>query len=432
MNCLVELVGDFKRNNRGTIAVIFAFAIVVLFATVALAVDAGRAYSASSKLASAADAAALAAARLLDDEDATDADVKALAQVVFNANINQLKMSDIAISNFNAAVDRGASSVTITSDIKVPTTVAQVVGIDSIDFSPTSKVVFKAKKIELALVLDITGSMNNDGKLAALKTAAKDLVDALFSSAPTKGAVKVSMVPYAGSVNAGATAAADATNNASTDNCVVEREGTAAFTEAAPNSGAYVSATNSTESPKYSCPGPEIVPLTDLHEQGDRDNFKASIDALTASGWTAGHIGTAWGWYTLSPSWNSVFSGDTAKNYDQEKVIKAVIVMTDGMFNTAYKNGGLATDASSSNEDKLAPGSSPHQFLQICNAMRNPSNSNEAIQIYTVAFNAPTTAVELLTECSGPARFLNAENAAELNAAFQQVVTNLTSLRLTQ
>ena len=46
-----------------------------------------------------------------------------------------------------------------------------------------------------------------------------------------------------------------------------------------------------------------VYPLTD-----DKDVLKRRIDKLTTSGSTAGHLGTAWAWYLLSPNWNSIFS----------------------------------------------------------------------------------------------------------------------------
>ena len=48
--------------------------------------------------------------------------------------------------------------------------------------------------------------------------------------------------------------------------------------------------------------GSEVMPLT-----SDVDALKAKINGLSASGGTAGHLGTAWAWYTLSPNWASLW-----------------------------------------------------------------------------------------------------------------------------
>lgn len=431
MTRVTHFRSKFLADERGTMAIILAVSIVILVVVVGLAVDSGRAYSASTKVTAAADTAALAAAKLLEDENLSDSDLRQVAAKAFAANIRQLELGDVSITNFTAFIDRTNSSVKVTANVSVPTTFARLGGVSSIDFTPNTTVTLKAKKIELALVLDVTGSMNLDGRLAAAKFAAKELVDALYVSAPLKGSVKLSLIPYAGAVNLGS-AAATASNGASSDNCVVEREGPSAYTDDPLDANAYFKVTNATDAPKYSCPSNRIIPLSDLYDKSDRDAFKSNIDALTASGWTAGHIGIAWGWNTLSPNWDWPYLGDHGKDYDPNKVIKAIIIMTDGMFNTAYKNGGLATEVAGTNEDKTVVGSSPYQALQLCNAMRNPLNPDETIQVYTVAFNAPPAAAALLTDCSGASRFYSAQTASQLSAAFQKIVTNLTSLRLVE
>jgi uncharacterized protein YegL len=51
------------------------------------------------------------------------------------------------------------------------------------------------------LVLDNTGSMSDDGKMAALKTATKNLIDQLHGAATTDGDVYVSIIPFSKDVN---------------------------------------------------------------------------------------------------------------------------------------------------------------------------------------------------------------------------------------
>lgn len=56
--------------------------------------------------------------------------------------------------------------------------------------------------LEAALVLDTTGSMASDGKIDALRVAAKDFVDIVFTSAGSSPElVKIAVVPFVASVN---------------------------------------------------------------------------------------------------------------------------------------------------------------------------------------------------------------------------------------
>ena len=59
------------------------------------------------------------------------------------------------------------------------------------------------KKLNLALVLDNTGSMAQSAKMTNLKTAAHNLLTTLQNAAKTPGDVKVAIVPFATDVNVG-------------------------------------------------------------------------------------------------------------------------------------------------------------------------------------------------------------------------------------
>src|SRR5947209_4132064 len=58
--------------------------------------------------------------------------------------------------------------------------------------------------LQAALVLDNTGSMADDGKIAALKTATNSLLSQLKAAASTNADVYVSIVPFVKDVNVGA------------------------------------------------------------------------------------------------------------------------------------------------------------------------------------------------------------------------------------
>src|SRR4030095_345454 len=52
-------------------------------------------------------------------------------------------------------------------------------------------------------VLDVTGSMANSGKMGAMQTAAKALVDQLSALQKNPGDIYISLVPFAKDVNIG-------------------------------------------------------------------------------------------------------------------------------------------------------------------------------------------------------------------------------------
>ena len=63
---------------------------------------------------------------------------------------------------------------------------------------------------------------------------------------------------------------------------------------------------------------------------------------LKDGGGTAGHIGTAWAWYTLSPNWSSLWPSAASPSPTARRTCdKIAILMTDGEYNTEYDKNGV-------------------------------------------------------------------------------------------
>ena len=139
---------------------------------------------------------------------------------------------------------------------------------------------------------------------------------------------------------------------------------------------------------------------------------------MGVGGWTAGHIGLGWGWYTISPNWASVWpAASVPKPYNDPNTVKAIILMTDGEFNTSYHNGAQ--------NETSAP-----QALDICNAIKDPDVTGGNVVIYSVAFLSPPAAEATLQACAtSPSHYFSADNGTELRAAFQDIAKRLQSLR---
>lgn len=423
-----SLLKRFGDDTRGAIAIIFGLSTIVLIMMVGLSVDSSRAYNTATKIQTALDAAALAGAKLLDVEGANDADVLAKAQAYFNARLPSLHIEGAMAANFRTDIVRGDSRVTALVDVTVPNLFGSIGGLaPTMTFTPSSAVVYKAKKVELSLVLDITGSMSANGKIDALKTAAKDMVDVFFSSNPSAGAVKVALVPYSAAVNVGAYVNAVTPDPNPGDTCVIERDVTEVFTGAAAVGVDQVDAfydDDHVDNDHYFCPAAQVIPLTDLAQTADRNNFKTQIDNLTPGGWTAGHIGAAWGWYTISPQWSGIWPSASAPKPYSGDIIKAVVIMTDGEFNTSYRNG--AQNAACGTPGAWNPDSGCSQALQLCQNMKAAG-----VQVYTIGLQTLPTSEAMLQECAGAGNFYNTDTSSQLIGAFRDIVEKLTSLRIT-
>ena len=423
-----DLREKFRASTKGSVSILFGVMSISLMLLMGLAIDTARFYDLSNRVQASLDAASLAGAKLLIDETLTDADIKARAQAYFDSAIANTGVKIAQILPLDVDVDRVNSTVESRGVIKVTSLFGRLADLPSLNtINRTSKVANSVKRIELSMVLDITGSMAPAGKIDALKVAAKDMIDSLYSSNPEAGIVKAALVPYAASVNAGAYVGSVTPTPNPGDTCVIERDITAVFTGAGAYGEDQVDTFNDddfTANNHYSCPTSPIIPLSDLAKKSDRNDFKSEIDSLTAGGWTAGHIGTAWGWYTLSPEWSGIWPAASKPKPYGPDVIKAVVIMTDGEFNTSYRNG--AQNAACGTPGAWNADSGCSQALQICQNMKAAG-----VKVYTVSFQTPPDAEAMLQECAGPGNFYNADSSAQLISAFRDIVNKLTSLRVT-
>jgi hypothetical protein len=163
-------------------------------------------------------------------------------------------------------------------------------------------------------------------------------------------------------------------------------------------------------------PTSAIVPLT-----SDRALLKQTIDGFTASGTTAGQLGTAFAWYLLSPNWNSVWpTASQPTPYGTAKVQKIAILMTDGIYNTLQ--GQQYDDYSSQAATALS------QAKSICSGMKA-----KAITVYTVGFNLDSTAAKnMLKDCASSSdHYYDTSGGDALKAAFRDIALKVSKLRLT-
>jgi Flp pilus assembly protein TadG len=213
--------------------------------------------------------------------------------------------------------------------------------------------------------------------------------------------------------------------------CVSERTGRDAYTDATPTSSARVGFAY-TGTSGNTCPDARLMPLS-----SDKSAINGLIDDLEVVGSTAGQIGASWGWYTVSPSFNSLWPSSAAGAYGDPDLLKAVIIMTDGEFNTPYCSGVIAQDAGSgsgSAADHIncdATNGDPfEQTLASCAAMKA-----QGIIVYTVGFQVASGggAERVIQNCaSSSAHVYLPASGADLSEAFKAIGRDITRLRISK
>jgi Flp pilus assembly protein TadG len=211
--------------------------------------------------------------------------------------------------------------------------------------------------------------------------------------------------------------------------CVTERTGAQAYTDAAPST-AYVGRNYPGSS--NPCLNATLVPLS-----SNRTSLKNTIDDFEAVGSTAGQIGIGWGWYMVSPNFNSLWPTSGAGAYNIGETLKAVVIMTDGEFNTPYCSGVISRDAGSgsgNNDEKIDCASdNGDPFTQgkaMCDGMKAQN-----IVVYTVGLGlaAGGDAANLLSYCaSSPGNFYLPSSGGDLSDAFAAIGRDISKLRISK
>lgn len=415
-NSILSKLRSFKRDKLGTIAMGAGLGILTTVIAIGAATDYSRISHTKHIMADALDAAILASAKDLSEGAIPNAKFRADFEDFFLANLEgRAKQTDrFKVKQFNADAKTGIVSAKVQANLQMA--FMGIIGKDRVKIRLKSEVQFRSDEIEVAMMLDVTGSMRGN-RLRALKLAATNAIDILIpeSNSPN-GKVRIGLVPYAASVNAG-NYAMRVTGNQSRG-CVVERVGRDEFTETSYRTSPILTSRSA------SCPRVSIRALTKNTVQ-----LKNDILSYSANGMTGGHMGIAWTYYMLSNKWNSLWPNVSDPKPYSDKVQKIAILMTDGTFNQFYHRGPGYYESNSYKSVRTAIG--------LCNNMKLKKGGKRGITIYSIAFSATSSARATLRACASPdepgnQHYFTANSQAALDAAFRQIALNIQKMRLTK
>lgn len=428
----------FGKAEDGNVAIIFGMSLIPLVGLIGAAVDYSQANSVRSAMQTAADSTALAISKNAATQSASE--LQAFADSYYKALFSRPEAKDLKIT---ATYSKNPNSeVLVKAEANVTSRFMNVAPfkISQIPVSVNSTTTWGNVRLRVALALDNTGSMAQQNKMPALKTAAKNLIDQLQAAATVNGDVYVSIIPFNTDVNVGGSSnytkdwvrwsgwgdGDDAWDDAngtcskpSYDNkkdcvdhnktwtpanhntwngCVADRDKDYDVSKAAPATG-----TPATLFPAHQaseCPV-ELMPLTYNWTQ-----LKSKIDNMTPDGYTNITIGLVWGWQSLAQT-APLNAPAEDPNYQYQRVI---ILLTDG-DNT--QNRFTSTDSEIDKRTKKA-----------CDAVKA-----DGVTLYTILVMQGNAT--LLQQCaSDNSKYFYLTSANQLTATFNQIGTNLTKLRV--
>lgn len=468
-------VGDFATNDRGNFAIVFGVAAPMLALAIGFAVDTVQLMNAKSALREAVDAAVTSTARSITLGDITEQEAPKTVMAFLTANSTGGVLSYDEIVLDSLTIDKTARTVEAAAHVDVPL-YFPIFGMQKTRrVANVGAALYSDKQIEVAMMLDVTGSMKGQ-KIEDLKLAAENAVKALLKANKdaSKPRVRVAIVPYAEAVNTGRLAdtvfveqkggpdlppAIDepilVSATTPPDKCATERKmknGSADYSDDSPeqqrlnkDNKLYFAKINRddriTEVKDKSgkvigtkCPAAELVALT-----ADQQKLLDTISDFKADGVTAGGIAAQWGYYMLSPRWRQTIAnagaGSGPADFNASKVGKVAILMTDGAFNTAFAGVPVSTDKN--NQPQSDQGEKSRTYAEgICANMKK-----DGISVFTIGFALPSSessqARTVLKNCastdtSSMKHFYDVSTGPELDAAFKEIVANTERLALTK
>ncbi|MBO9589997.1 TadE/TadG family type IV pilus assembly protein [Devosia sp.] len=181
------------KDQQGNVAVISALMLIPMLVLAGGATDIARYEAFRAQLQDGVDRAVLAAASLSQGRTAEETVDEYLKSLAF---IEEVELAVDQVDTINS------KSVTVTASYNMATAFLPLIGINMLPMSAVASAEERRSNIELSLMLDLSGSMNDNGKYPALKSAATSFIQAMVTP-ETEAYTTVNIVPYAGQVSLG-------------------------------------------------------------------------------------------------------------------------------------------------------------------------------------------------------------------------------------
>ncbi|NRA88194.1 MAG: TadE/TadG family protein, partial [Rhizobiales bacterium] len=330
----------FVKDSSGQMAIIFALLLIPIVAFIGGGIDYSQQVSYNNKLQSTIDSVSLAVAKAIArDVKISDAAMQKIAFDLYSANIPS--NDNVTLDTLIIIKDTKNNTLTINQTGVMQTSFMRLVGVDELSVGKETIIDISRSDVELALVLDMSGSMRGS-RLNALKDAAKDLINTLIQDTTGLATMRIGFVPWSVGVNV---------TGFEPSKVLVGGVCSSSRKKNYQDKSARVS-----KMPKASyCPNTKMTPLSD-----NKTTLLNNIATWSASGGTHSDVGLAWGWGMLSHKWKAVWPTKSQPKIYGDNVKKFIVLMSDGGNNH-------------SSSDVYSKG--------LCKAMKKKD-----IKIYAIAF----------------------------------------------
>ena len=414
----VKNAAGFGADRRGTVAIVVAFGLVPVVLALGATVDIARMVVAQNTLARAADAAAIAGARAVAQQEIEDA-AERYFDINFGAGLLGTSDTDIDV-DFNPL----NGEVTVVAETTIGASFMRLANVEDVPLAARAVAVREMTGIELALALDVTGSMQGS-RIQSLKSAAGDLLDAIYGDREELEDAAIAIIPFSSRVNVGDDHE-DWLSQAAPNKwsgCMQARDDEHALLDTPP-SATWDDGEGGTDDTRFVgqptrigkknykniCPDEELLPLTRA-----RSPLDSKINALKADGTTRIDMGLRWAWRAISPKWQGLW-GDAEMPVEMSNDIhKVLVLMTDG-------------DNVAQSYDEVSASGADDNVEDLCERIKDAG-----ITLYTVTFRAPHSVKPMMRACAtSEMHFFDSPSDGALRDSFARIGAQITKLRLVE
>lgn len=342
-----QLAAEYRKDESGSL---IAFSLFIFFAMIlfgGIAVDLMIYENKRTHIQNSTDRAVLAAANLNQTMDPKIVVKDYLSKVGITVTDD-----DIDVLEVGAAPVVTGRQVSVTVEAAYDTLLMKLSGVERLTYGAMSEAEESVNDVEVSLVLDVSGSMAWNNKLANMQSAAKDFVGKILAGA-ADDRVSLSLVPYSTQVSIGPDLMALMNTSYDHDHSFCVNFSSDDFDET------EIDHTDSLDRTAHFDPWASYTWSQNLYYEVCRseDYFQVTpwsnnvtalneqIDDFTASGNTSIDVAVKWGAALLDPSMGpqlNALIADTdvevdssfavrPHEYTYPDVLKFIVVMTDGI-----------------------------------------------------------------------------------------------------
>jgi Flp pilus assembly protein TadG len=402
-------------DARGSVAIVFAAAIIPLLLAGGVAVDYIRAQRTEAKMLAALDAATLAVAR---SEGRPQAERFAEGTKFYKLNFTGAELTTAGAPVFSLGQDR----VTGTVSGVMPTSFMRVAAINSMTLNAESQALRpSAGRAEIVLVLDYSGSMNDSNKYQRMATVARDFITTMSTDLDSLASLRFAVVPFSDFVSVDLPMAQWGNGNTGFG-CTQDRK--RPFLES--DQGATGDPDSKWQDPHtyakgaftaaacddFRAKGLDTIPLTN-----DFTMLKNRIAAMQPFHYTHISLGAEAAFHLLS----SEAPYTEAEDYGTQGVHKFVVLLSDGLQTSpGYGPGGALDDP----DAPIMPNAEAN-LQSICTAMKAAPRS---VTVFTIGYDLNPAipeqlrALNNLQSCASAGKFYDADALdSDLRVSFDAI-----------